>query len=109
MRLITAIIKPEMLERLATALRRAGVSGITVDEVQGFGRETLGSDWDKTGYLTKKVKVEAALNDEVVDEIVSLIHNTVYTGTEGDGIIFVTNLQAVVRISSGERDSSSLT
>lgn len=102
MKLITAVIQPKMLERLASALRKAKVPGITVVEAKGFGRETFLSDWDLTGYLTPKTKVELAVNDDQVDALVELIQKTVTTGKSGDGIIFITEVLGSVRIGSGE-------
>jgi nitrogen regulatory protein P-II 2 len=109
MKLITAVIQPRMLERLASALRKAKVPGITVVEAKGFGRETFLSDWDRAGYLTPKTKVELAVNDDQVEEIVQLIQRTVTTGKSGDGIIFVSELLASVRIGSGESGDVALT
>lgn len=102
MKLITAVIQPRMLERLASALRKARVPGLTVVEAKGFGRETFLSDWDQTGYLTTKTKVELAVNDDQVESLVELIQKTVTTGKSGDGIIFVTDILSSVRIGSGE-------
>ena len=102
MKLITAVIQPSMLERLASALRKARVPGITVVEAKGFGRETFLSDWDLTGYLTPKTKVELAVNDDQVENLVKLIQKTVTTGQSGDGIIFVTEILGSTRIGSGE-------
>lgn len=98
MKLITAIIQPDMFEKVCTALMRAQVGGLTVSDVRGYGQEDLESDWDLSGYLTAKLRLDIALTEDRCDEIVALIKQTAETGNVGDGVIFVSELNSFVRI-----------
>jgi nitrogen regulatory protein P-II 2 len=112
MKLITAIIKPFKLEEVREALSNIGITGLTVTEVKGFGRQKGHAElYRGTEYnvnFLPKVKIELAINEEIVDEAINTITQTAYTGKMGDGKIFVTPLEHVVRIRTGETDESAL-
>ena len=106
MKLITAIIKPFRLEDVREALMQAGVQGMTVTEVRGFGRqkghtETYRGAEYSVDFLPK-VKIEVVVSDDEAPAVISKIMTTARTGQVGDGKIFVTNLAEVVRIRTGE-------
>ena len=106
MKLVTAIIKPFKLDEVREALSAIGVQGITVTEVKGFGRQKghteiyRGSEY--TVDFLPKVKIEIALADELVSKAIDAIVNSAKTGKIGDGKIFVTPIEQVVRIRTGE-------
>lgn len=112
MKLVTVVIKPFKLEEVREALSNVGVTGLTVTEVKGFGRQKghaelyRGAEYN-VNFLPK-VKVELAVADEQVEEVVSVITKAAYTGKIGDGKIFITSLEHVVRIRTGETDESAL-
>lgn len=112
MKLVTAIIKPFKLEDVRTALNRVGVQGLTATEVRGYGQQKgeadiyRGTDF-KVTYLPK-VKIEVAVTDDLVDATVDAICEAATTGRVGDGKIFVTALERVVRIRTGEEDAAAL-
>ena len=89
MKLVVVIIKPGKLDYLTSALRRGGVSGATVTMAKGFGQENAVSDWNLTGELTEKVKVEVVVEDEQCDEVVDLIKKTIGTGKSGAGFLYI--------------------
>jgi nitrogen regulatory protein P-II 1 len=107
MKLITAIIKPFKLEEVKTALAEVGVEGMTVTEVKGFGRQKghteiyRGSEY--TVDFLPKVKIEIAATDTIVTKAIDAIVASARTGKIGDGKIFVTPLEEVVRIRTDER------
>lgn len=107
MKLITAVIKPFTLDAVKTALKSAGVVGITVSEVRGFGRqgghtETYrGSEYQVE--LIPKVKLEIIVDDPLVDGVVDAIVAAGKTGSIGDGKVWVTNVEELVRIRTDER------
>ncbi len=99
MKLVSAVIKPKSLTRLQSMLRKAGVPGLTVIKAQGFGTENKSTDINNLGLLTERIKIEVALEDEKVDEVVKLICDAVGTNSkQGDGIIFVWDLVSATRI-----------
>jgi len=106
MKLIVAIVKPFKLEEVKTALSEAGIEGMTVSEVKGFGRQKghtevyRGSEY--TVDFLPKVKIEVAVPDAVVGKAVDAIVASAKTGKIGDGKIFVVALETVVRIRTGE-------
>ncbi|NOY65087.1 MAG: P-II family nitrogen regulator [Nitrospirae bacterium] len=112
MKLIAAVIKHYKLEEVRKALTDAGVQGMTVIEVKGFGRQKGHMEvYRGVEYEVKflpKVKIEVAVPDEKTEEIVDIIINAARTGEIGDGKIFVYNLQDVVRIRTGERGEEAL-
>ena len=112
MKRVECIIRPHLLDAVKTGLQEVGVTGITVTEVRGFGRqkghtETYRGAEYKIDFLPK-VKIEIALPDEMVDTVVDSILKTARTGKFGDGKIFVSPLDQVVRIRTGERGESAV-
>lgn len=107
MKLITAIIKPFQLDAVREALSEIGVHGMTVSEIKGFGRQRGHTElYRGAEYVVDflpKSKLELAITDEQVDQVIDTICQTASTGKIGDGKIFVTNLEQVVRIRTGER------
>jgi nitrogen regulatory protein P-II 2 len=106
MKLITAIIKPFKMDDVREALSEIGVAGVTATEVKGFGRQKGHTElYRGAEYVVDflpKVKLEIAVADDVVEKAVKAIVDTANTGKIGDGKIFVTNLEQVVRIRTGE-------
>ena len=112
MKFITAIIKPFKLDEVREALSAIGVQGITVTEVKGFGRQKGHTElYRGAEYVVDflpKVKVEAALADDLVDRAIETIEKAANTGKIGDGKIFVFALEQVVRIRTGETGAQAL-
>ncbi len=106
MKLVTAIIKPFKLDDVREALSEVGVQGITVTEVKGFGRQKGHTElYRGAEYVVDflpKVKVEAAVSDDMVDKVIEAILKSAATGKIGDGKIFVYNLEQAVRIRTAE-------
>ena len=106
MKFVTAIIKPFKLDEVREALSAIGVQGITVTEVKGFGRQKGHTElYRGAEYVVDflpKVKLEAAIDDNVVDQVIETIEKSASTGKIGDGKIFVFNLEQVLRIRTGE-------
>jgi len=112
MKLITAIIKPFKLDEVREALSEIGVSGLTVTEVKGFGRQKGHTElYRGAEYIVDflpKVKVEVGVSADKVDLVIEAIEKSAITGKIGDGKIFVTSLEEVVRIRTGERGDTAL-
>ena len=112
MRMITAIIKPFKLEEVREALSLIGVQGLTVTEVKGFGRHKGHTElYRGAEYVVDflpKVKVEAAVADDMVERTVEAIEHAARTGKIGDGKIFVFELEQVIRIRTGETGPDAL-
>ena len=112
MKLITAVIKPFKLDDVREALSDAGISGLTVTEVKGFGRQRGHTElYRGAEYVVDflpKLKTEVAVAEEMVDGIVDAIRSAANTGKVGDGKIFVTELLSVMRIRTGETDEEAL-
>ena len=112
MKQITAIIKPFKLEEVREALGDIGVSGLTVTEVKGFGRQKGHTElYRGAEYVVDflpKVKLEAAVADGVVDQVVEAIEKAARTGKIGDGKVFVQPLEQVIRIRTGETGDAAL-
>ncbi len=112
MKLITTVIKPFKLDDVREALSEIGVQGVTVTEVKGFGRQKGHTElYRGAEYVVDflpKVKLEAAVSDEIVDQVIECIAKTANTGKIGDGKIFVTDLEQVIRIRTGETGNSAL-
>ena len=112
MKLITAIIKPFKLDEVRAALSELGVSGMTVTEVKGFGRQRGHTElYRGAEYVVDfvpKARLDIAVRNELVDQVLDAIVKTAKTGKVGDGKIFVSELQRVVRIRTGETDDSAL-
>jgi nitrogen regulatory protein P-II 1 len=112
MKLITAIIKPFTLDDVKAAVEQAGVLGLTLSEVQGYGRQKghtevyRGAEYQVD--FTPKAKVEVVVPDESVDAIVSAIVAAARTGKIGDGKVWVTPIETVVRVRTGDRDADAL-
>lgn len=106
MKLITAIIKPFKMDDVREALSEIGVAGVTATEVKGFGRQKGHTElYRGAEYVVDflpKIKLEIAIADDVVDKAVQTIVNAANTGKIGDGKIFVSNLEQVIRIRTGE-------
>jgi len=106
MKLITAIIKPFKLDDVREALSEIGVAGVTATEVKGFGRQKGHTElYRGAEYVVDflpKVKLEIAVAENIVDQAVETIVNTANTGKIGDGKIFVSDLEQVIRIRTGE-------
>lgn len=106
MKLITAIVKPFKLDDVREALSEIGVQGITVTEVKGFGRQKGHTElYRGAEYVVDflpKVKIEVAVGDDVVDQTIEAITGAANTGKIGDGKVFVSALEQVIRIRTGE-------
>lgn len=106
MKLITAIVKPFKLDDVREALSDIGVQGMTVTEVKGFGRQKGHTElYRGAEYVVDflpKVKIEVAVDDSMMDQVLETITKAASTGKVGDGKIFVVNLEEVVRIRTGE-------
>jgi nitrogen regulatory protein P-II 2 len=112
MKLVTAIVKPFRLDDVRNALNEVGVQGMTVSEVKGFGRQRGHTElYRGAEYVVDflpKAKVEVAVADERVEDVIDAIINSAKTGKVGDGKIFVTPLEQVLRIRTGETGDSAL-
>jgi nitrogen regulatory protein P-II 2 len=112
MKLISAIIKPFKLDDVREALSEIGVQGITVTEVKGFGRQKGHTElYRGAEYVVDflpKVRVDAAVSADLVDQVVEAISKAAHTGKIGDGKIFVTPLEQVIRIRTGETGNDAL-
>jgi nitrogen regulatory protein P-II 1 len=112
MKLITAIIKPFRVEEVREAMAACGVTGLTVTEVKGFGRQKghtevyRGAEY-AVDFLPK-VKIEAVVPTALVDQCIDAIVKVARTGKIGDGKIFVTSVERVVRIRTGEQDEAAI-
>ena len=106
MKLVTAIVKPFKLDDVRSALSDVGVQGVTVTEVKGFGRQKGHTElYRGAEYVVDflpKVKLEIAVSDVLVDTVIEAITDSAKTGKIGDGKIFVSNLEQIVRIRTGE-------
>jgi nitrogen regulatory protein P-II 2 len=112
MKLITAIIKPFKLDDVRRAISEIGVQGVTVTEVRGFGRQRGHTEiYRGAEYVVEfvpKTKIEIAVDDALVDQVIEAVTKSAQTGKVGDGKIFVFDLAQVVRIRTGERDASAI-
>jgi nitrogen regulatory protein P-II 2 len=112
MKLVTAIIKPFKLDEVREALAAVGVQGITVTEVKGFGRQKGHTElYRGAEYVVDflpKVKVEIAIRDDLLDQVIETIEKAASTGKIGDGKIFVFDVEQVIRIRTGETGEEAL-
>ena len=112
MKRITAVIKPFKLDEVREALAGVGITGLTVTEVKGFGRQKGHTElYRGAEYVVDflpKVKVEVVVSDSAVDAAIDAIVKAAKTGRIGDGKIFVTNVEQVIRIRTGETDESAI-
>ncbi len=112
MKLVTVIIKPFKLDDVREALSNAGVHGLTVTEVKGFGRQRGHTElYRGAEYVVDflpKIRIDIAVGDEILDSVIEAILKSARTGKVGDGKIFVTELEHVVRIRTGETDEAAI-
>ena len=112
MKLVTAIVKPFALEDIKAAVEAAGVLGMTVSEVQGYGRQKghtevyRGAEYQVD--FIPRMKVEVVVGEDSVDRVVEGIVNAARTGKIGDGKVWVTPVETVVRVRTGERDADAI-
>jgi nitrogen regulatory protein P-II 1 len=112
MKLVTAVVKPFAIEDIKAAVAAAGVLGMTVSEVQGYGRQKghtevyRGAEYQVD--FIPRMKVEVVVGEESVDRVVDGIVNAARTGKIGDGKVWVTSLLTVVRVRTGERDADAI-
>lgn len=113
MKLITAVIKPSRLDSVLDAVTEAGASGLTVTEVRGYGRQKGKTEvYRGAEYavrLLPKVKLEIAVRSDQVEAVIEAIQRSANTGKIGDGKVFVVDLEAALRIRTGERDADAIT
>ena len=112
MKLVTAIIKPFVLDQVRESLVNIGIQGITVTEVKGYGRQKGHTELYRGAEykvdLLPKVKIEIAVSDQLYDQVIEAIIDSADTGNIGDGKIFVTSMEEVIRIRTGERDEDAI-
>ena len=112
MKLVTAIIKPFKLDNVRDALQEVGVTGITVSEVRGYGRQKghtelyRGAEYNVD--VLPKLKLETAVTEDLVEQVVEAITRAASTGKIGDGKIFISNLEEVIRIRTGETGAAAV-
>ena len=112
MKMITAVIKPSRLDAVLEAVTETGASGLTVTEVRGYGRQKgktevyRGAEYEVK--LLPKVKLEIAVPSDIVDKVVEAVAAAANTGKIGDGKVFVSDLEAALRIRTGERDAQAI-
>ena len=112
MKLITAVIKPHRWEDVREALETFGVTGMTVSEVSGYGRQKghtevyRGAEYDIA--LVPKIRIEIVVDDADAEDIVGIVVKTAHTGRIGDGKVWTSPIEGVVRVRTGEQDESAL-
>ncbi|OBI86313.1 nitrogen regulatory protein P-II [Mycobacterium sp. 1245805.9] len=112
MKLVTAIVKPFTLDDVKTALEEAGVLGMTVSEIQGYGRQKghtevyRGAEYSVD--FVPKVRIEVVVDDSIVDKVVDSIVRSARTGKIGDGKVWVSPVETIVRVRTGERGTDAL-
>ena len=112
MKLVTAIIKPFKVEEVRSSLDKSGVSGMTMTEVKGFGRQKGHTELYRGAEYTidflPKIKIEIAISDDLVEQVKNAIVDAASSGKIGDGKIFITPIEEVVRIRTGETNEEAL-
>ena len=112
MKMVEAIVKPFKLDEVKEALTKAGIQGMTVEEVKGFGRQKGHTELYRGAEYSvdflPKVKIQILVGDEKAAEVVQLITDAAKTGKIGDGKIFVTSVEQVIRIRTGETDEAAI-
>jgi len=112
MKMVEAIVKPFKLDEVKEALTKAGIQGMTVEEVKGFGRQKGHTELYRGAEYSvdflPKVKIQILVSDELAAQVVSVISDSAKTGKIGDGKIFVTNVEEVIRIRTGEKGSDAI-
>ena len=112
MKLVTAVIKPHKWEDVRTALEAFGVTGMTVSEVSGYGRQKghtevyRGAEYDVA--LVPKIRVEIVVEDADVEDVTGIVVTSAATGRIGDGKVWVTPVETVVRVRTGDRDAAAV-
>ena len=112
MKLVTAVVKPHKWEDVRSALEMAGVTGMTVSEVSGYGRQKghtevyRGAEYDIA--LVPKIRIEIVVDDADVEDIVGIVVKTAQTGRIGDGKVWVSTIDTVVRVRTGDADEAAL-
>ena len=112
MKLVTAIVKPFTLDDVKTSLEEAGVLGMTVSEIQGYGRQKghtevyRGAEYSVD--FVPKVRIEVVVDDSIVDKVVDSIVRSARTGKMGDGKVWVSPVETIVRVRTGERGTDAL-
>src|SRR5512139_3604221 len=112
MKLVTAVIKPHKWEEVREALESFGVTGMTVGEVSGYGRQKghtevyRGAEYDVA--LVPKIRIEIVVDDAAADDVVGIIVKSAQTGRIGDGKVWVVPIDTVVRVRTGERDEAAV-
>ena len=112
MKLITAIVKPFTLEDVKTGLEQTGILGMTVSEVQGYGRQKghtevyRGAEYDIA--LVPKIRIEIVVDDNDVADVTDIVVKAAQTGRIGDGKVWVSSVDSVVRVRTGERDEAAI-
>ena len=112
MKLVTAIVKPFTLDDVKTSLEEAGVLGMTVSEIQGYGRQKghtevyRGAEYSVD--FVPKVRIEVVVDDSIVDKVVDSVVRSARTGKIGDGKVWVTPVETIVRVRTGERGTDAL-
>src|SRR4051812_38831704 len=112
MKMVTAIVKPFKLDEVREALSAIGVQGVTVTEVKGFGRHKVHTELcggaEYVAAFMPKVKIEAAVDDAIVERVIEAIEHSARTGKIGDGKVFVSTLEQLIRIRTGETGKHAL-
>ena len=112
MKLVTAIVKPFKVEEIRTSLNKIGISGMTLTEVRGFGRQKGHTELYRGAEYTidflPKIKIEIAIDDDMVDKVTNAIIKSSSTGKIGDGKIFISQIDEIVRIRTGEMNEDAL-
>ncbi len=112
MKLIVAVIKPYKLEEVRTALSGAGVQGLMVSEIKGYGRQSGHTEiYRGAEYVVQfvpKLRLDIVVNDEACDDVVETIRRHAHTGKIGDGKIFVLDVEQAIRVRTGERNQDAL-
>ena len=112
MRLIIAIIKPFKLDEVKESLNEIGVSGLTVLEAKGFGRQKGHTELYKGAEYAvdflPKIKLEFIVEDQSLEKVIETIQRSAHTGRIGDGKIFISNIEEIIRIRTGEKDSDAI-
>ena len=112
MKLVSAIIKPFKLQEVREALVDSGIEGLTITEVKGYGRQKGHTEMYRGAEYSvdtlPKMKLEIIINDEALDTVRDVITKTANTGKIGDGKIFVTNIEEIIRIRTGETGSDAI-
>jgi nitrogen regulatory protein P-II 1 len=112
MKLVTAVIKPHKWEDVREALETFGVTGMTVSEVSGYGRQKghtevyRGAEYDIA--LVPKIRVEIVVDTADVEDVVGIVAKSAHTGRIGDGKVWVSSIESVVRVRTGDRDSAAI-